>query len=168
MQANPNPTWSIRNRDTGQALIEATISADAWIGPITATCDYAGYWECTGYNSLSNGVNATGGQTLTVYCNYIAILLFLYSIYVQPSLDMVHVFSCVGSVPKRLTRTKLFVRGVMIIDSIYIYTCHDGASNPAPLELIFSALSLEHGCHNILLGYFNEKVVSNDDWGILS
>ncbi|XP_053372875.1 hemicentin-1-like [Mercenaria mercenaria] len=69
MQANPQPTWTIRNRDTGLELMSAAhISARSTIGPVTARCEHMGYWECTGKNSLSHGVNASKGHNLTVFC----------------------------------------------------------------------------------------------------
>ncbi|XP_060600103.1 hemicentin-1-like [Ruditapes philippinarum] len=67
-QANPYPTWSIRNRDTGYAMITATLPGFATVTSPPAICDYTGYWECTGRNKLNHGVNVTRGQNITVFC----------------------------------------------------------------------------------------------------
>lgn len=67
MQANPEPTWTIRNRN-GRQLITASVSANATIGPVSVSCDDMGYWECTGRNDLNNGVNVSRGHNITVYC----------------------------------------------------------------------------------------------------
>ena len=69
-QANPDPVWSIRNRDKPMGMMSSTLPGTAVFTLPPVTCDYSGYWECTGSNELNHGVNATRGHNITVYCKY--------------------------------------------------------------------------------------------------
>ncbi|KAL4228938.1 Immunoglobulin C1-set domain [Mactra antiquata] len=70
LQANPPPTWSIRNRDTGLVFMSAYgQGADALLTSPPALCEYTGYWECTGYNNLSEHGNVTQGNDVTILCS---------------------------------------------------------------------------------------------------
>ncbi|KAH3700747.1 hypothetical protein DPMN_075726 [Dreissena polymorpha] len=67
-QAHPDPTWTIMNLNTGQAMMSATVSGDATLQSPSARCEDMGLWVCTGYNRLSHGKNVTRGANLTVLC----------------------------------------------------------------------------------------------------
>ncbi|KAL4228936.1 ommatidial rotation [Mactra antiquata] len=70
MEGNPPPNWTIRNRDTGLAWMNALhAGADTTLTSPPALCEYTGYWECTGYNALSDGVNVTRGHQVTINCS---------------------------------------------------------------------------------------------------
>jgi len=67
MNGNPDPTWSIRNMNTGQEIFTSGISQYEVVS-IPGSCYSTGYWACTGLNKLNEGINASAGFNLAVYC----------------------------------------------------------------------------------------------------
>ncbi|XP_060600112.1 nephrin-like [Ruditapes philippinarum] len=67
-QGNPPPVWSIFNREKGYGMKSAIGPNNSTQVSPEVTCDYSGYWECTGKNMLNYGVNVTRGHNITVYC----------------------------------------------------------------------------------------------------
>lgn len=70
MEGNPNPVWKIYNVDTMESPFSATIAGSVTVGPIIARCESAGYWACSGKNSLNRHGGVSQGFNLTVYCKF--------------------------------------------------------------------------------------------------
>ena len=77
IEGNPDPIFSIMNNRTKQSMVEGTIASSGSITSWPARCEDAGFWMCSGHNSLNHGVNTTWGTNLTVYCKYILYPCFL-------------------------------------------------------------------------------------------